>query len=180
MRFKEKKMRIILFGFLILLVSVSSAQNEVLIATAINNARLYTNEVQQLANQQKDSQALHLKKVSSTLVFLSFSMPEKSLESWLKQCKIYGATPVIRGLINNSFKETIQTIYRLSEKTQMGIQLDPVLFQTFDITQVPAVVSVTSVPDCPKAMDCKSISFDKLYGEVTLDYALARLKEVHQ
>lgn len=172
-------MKIILFVFLSILAEVSFAQNEVLIATAIANANRYTKEIEKIANHPMDTQVSHLKKVSSTLVFLSFSMPEQSLEAWLKQCKLYGATPVIRGLIHNSFKETMQTIYRLSEKTQMGIQLDPVLFRTFDITQVPAVVSVTSVPDCPKAMDCKPISFNKVYGEVTLDYALARLKEVH-
>ena len=50
-------------------------------------------------------------------------MPEKSLQAWLLQCKQSGATPVIRGLIHNSFKETMTAIQTLSKKTGIGMQL---------------------------------------------------------
>ena len=97
----------------------------------------------------QESIAKHLKKVSQVLVFLSFSMPERSLHAWLLQCKQSGATPVIRGLIHNSFKETITTIQKLSQKTGIGMQQDPILFNTFAITAVPAVVYVKDIPLCP-------------------------------
>jgi conjugal transfer pilus assembly protein TrbC len=122
--------------------------------------------------------AKHLQKVSSVLVFLSFSMPEKSLEAWLLQCKQIGATPVIRGLLNNSFRATMTRIQVLAQKTGMGIQLDPILFKTFNVQYVPAVVYIKDMPECPSNMNCKPVDFDVLYGDVTLDYALDKLGEI--
>lgn len=118
----------------------------------------------------------HLKKVSQVLVFLSFSMPEKSLKSWLLQCKRSGSTPVIRGLIHNSFRDTMRVVQALSQKTGMGMQLDPLLFKTFDIRMVPAVVYIKDIPSCPANMDCKPVDYDSLYGDVSLDYALEKMK----
>ena len=120
--------------------------------------------------------ATHLKKVSQVLVFLSFSMPEKSLKSWLLQCKRSGATPVIRGLIHNSFRDTMRVVQALSQKTGIGMQLDPLLFKTFDIRMVPAVVYIKDIPSCPANMDCKPVDYDSLYGDVSLDYALEKMK----
>ena len=110
-------------------------------------------------------------------MFLSFSIPEKSLHAWLLQCKKSGATPVIRGLINNSFKDTMTKIQLLSKKTGAGIQLDPILFKTFEITKVPAVVYVKDNPECPSNMNCKEVVYDSFYGDVSLDYALEKIKD---
>lgn len=134
----------------------------------------YTSQVQQVIKTQEPI-ATHLKKVSQVLVFLSFSMPEKSLHTWLLQCKQSGATPVIRGLIHNSFKDTMAAIQKLSKKTGIGMQLDPILFKTFEISVVPAVVYVKDIPDCPANMDCKPVDYDILYGDVSLDYALEKM-----
>ncbi len=120
--------------------------------------------------------AIHLKKVSQVLVFLSFSMPERSLQAWLKQCKKSGATPVIRGLIDNSFSKTMNAIQRLSKKTGAGMQLDPILFKTFEIEAVPAVVHVKEMPACPANMNCKAVLYDSLSGDVSLDYALDKMR----
>ncbi|HBD9275115.1 TPA: type-F conjugative transfer system pilin assembly protein TrbC [Legionella pneumophila] len=135
----------------------------------------FTNEMHQVIKTQEPI-VTHLKKVSQVLVFLSFSMPEKSLQAWLLQCKQSGATPVIRGLIHNSFKETMTAIQTLSKKTGIGMQLDPILFKTFDITMVPAVVYVKDTPACPANMDCKPVNYDSLYGDVSLDYALEKMR----
>ncbi|MGM9451942.1 type-F conjugative transfer system pilin assembly protein TrbC [Legionella bozemanae] len=134
----------------------------------------FTNETHQAFKTQEPIDT-HLKKVSQVLVFLSFAMPERSLQAWLLQCKQSGATPVIRGLIHNSFQETMTAIQMLSKKTGMGMQLDPILFKTFEITEVPAVVYVKDVPLCPANMDCKPVKYDKLYGDVSLDYALEKM-----
>ena len=133
-----------------------------------------TNEIAQTVKHDEPI-TTHLEKVSQVLVFLSFSMPEKSLHAWLLQCKTSGATPVIRGLIHNSFKETMQVIQRLSQTTGVGMQLDPILFKTFEITKVPAVVYVKDAPVCPANMNCRPITYDRLYGDVTLDYALEKM-----
>ncbi|KTC80120.1 MULTISPECIES: type-F conjugative transfer system pilin assembly protein TrbC [Legionella] len=134
----------------------------------------FTNEMRQAPKTQEPI-ATHLKKVGQVLVFLSFSMPERSLQAWLLQCKRSGAIPVIRGLIHNSFKETMTVLQALSQKTGIGMQLDPILFKTFEITAVPAVVYVKDVPLCPANMDCKPVDYDKLYGDVSLDYALEKM-----
>lgn len=134
----------------------------------------FSGEMRQMIKTQEPI-VTHLKKVSQVLVFLSFSMPEKSLQAWLLQCKQSGATPVIRGLIHNSFKDTMAAIQTLSKKTGIGMQLDPILFKTFDVVEVPAVVYVKDTPDCPANMDCKPVDYDSLYGDVSLDYALEKM-----
>lgn len=182
--------------------TVSFAEGDASIASieASANARasLYANEIRQMTAElmtaEKSGQieafsaeiqqtmkhdepiAEHLKKVSQVLVFLSFSMPEKSLHGWLLQCKQSGATPVIRGLIHGSFKGTMITIQRLSQKTGVGMQLDPILFKTFDIQVVPAVVVVKDIPACPANMNCRPVDYDSLYGDVSLDYALEKMR----
>ena len=178
------------------------AEDEAYIATiearARNRANAYTKEIKQISKMIEVSEQsgqitqysgemrhviktqepinTHLKKVSQVLVFLSFSMPEKSLQAWLLQCKQSGATPVIRGLIHNSFKDTMTAILALSKKTGIGMQLDPILFKTFAVTKVPAVVYVKDTPACPANMNCKSVDYDSLYGDVSLDYALEKMR----
>lgn len=160
--------------------SISLAQNEsMFFQQALINAKHYQQEVEQIkeGSIRQESIKEHLQKVGHTLVFLSFSMPEKSLEGWLKQCKQHGATPVIRGLIHNSFQETIQKVQGLSVKTDMGLQIDPILFRIFNINQVPAVVKVEDY-HCAQAMNCKEVSFSSIYGDVTLEYALQKMNGV--
>ncbi|HHS7962827.1 TPA: type-F conjugative transfer system pilin assembly protein TrbC, partial [Legionella pneumophila] len=71
---------------------------------------------------------------------------------------------------------TMTAIQTLSKKTGIGMQLDPILFKTFDIAMVPAVVYVKDTPACPANMDCKPVSYDSLYGDVSLDYALEKMR----
>lgn len=132
--------------------------------------------INEIKKQHEEPIAIHLKKVSQVLVFLSFSMPEKSLHAWLLQCKQSGATPVIRGLIHNSFRETMVAIQALGKKTGVGLQLDPILFKTFGVQVVPAVVHIKDMPPCPANMNCKPVDYDSLYGDVSLDYALEKMR----
>ena len=136
----------------------------------------FNTSIDEIKQKHEEPIAIHLKKVSQVLVFLSFSMPEKSLHSWLLQCKQSGATPVIRGLIHNSFRETMVAIQTLSKKTGVGLQLDPILFKTFDVQIVPAIVHIKDMPPCPANMNCKPVDYDSLYGDVSLDYALEKMR----
>ncbi|MCR9192615.1 MAG: type-F conjugative transfer system pilin assembly protein TrbC [Gammaproteobacteria bacterium] len=134
------------------------------------------------ASSNKESTQEHLAKHGRVLVFLSFSMPSQSIEEWLLQCKRSGATPIIRGLQDNSFQKTLQTIRYFADKTHTGMQIDPILFKTFDIDKVPAVVYVKN-PTCAKNPDCAEVDFDSIYGDISLLYALSKiemnLKESH-
>lgn len=98
-----------------------------------------------------------------TLVFVSFSMPETSLRQWLSDAHKIGASVVIRGLKNNSFKETAEKIIKLLDKTnQGGLEINPLVFREYHIAKVPAVVVV----------DESLHNFDIVYGNVSLEYAL--------
>ncbi len=142
--------------------------------------RAHENIKKAAANQESTQD--HLKKHGRILVFLSFSMPSQSIEEWLLQCKKSGATPIIRGLQDNSFQKTLQTIRYFAKKTNTGVQIDSILFKTFNIDKVPAVVYVKN-PMCTEEQDCTDANFDSIFGDISLLYALSKiemnLKEPH-
>ena len=111
----------------------------------------------------------------SIFIFVSFSMPKTSLQQWLAQAHRIGASVVIRGLINNAFKDTLSTMTALLSDNVSGLLLDPTLFQKFDIKQVPAVV-ISKSSTCSNVQSCLP-RFDVIYGDVTLDYALQQLQD---
>lgn len=79
------------------------------------------------------------------LLFVSFSMPETSLKSYLKQAaEINGGRSiklVIRGLDeSNSLIKTQQRLARLMTGVSAQVDIDPGAFERFNIQQVPALV----------------------------------------
>jgi len=106
------------------------------------------------------------------LIFVSFSIPAMSLQQLIMDAHKVGGHLVIRGLVNNSFKDTAQALYELIHESKSGgIMLDPTLFQKFNIKQVPAFVVVNHdnlrQPLCSK--------FDIVYGNVSLSYVLHKI-----
>ena len=97
-------------------------------------------------------------------IFISSSMPVRSIQQWLQQAKQAHATVVLRGLIHDSFAETTRWIISLQSSDAAGIEIDPTLFQRFHITQVPTVVIV------------KDNDFVKIAGDIPLMQALAFAK----
>ena len=57
----------------------------------------------------------------------------------------------------------------LADDKAGGVDLNPVAFQEYKITQVPAVV----------VMDESSHDYDVVYGNVSLDYALKTIAKKH-
>lgn len=107
------------------------------------------------------------------IIFVSFSMPDESLQGWMREAKLIDAPVVVRGFINNSFKDTINKISTLTKDNQGGVQIDPTLFQRFQVEKVPAVV-VVKEPHCLQGMSC-TLDYDIVYGDVTLPYALKKI-----
>lgn len=103
---------------------------------------------------------------SPVLIFVSFSMSQESLRGWLVQAQKINAPIYIRGLVNNSFKDTTVAVSQLIQNQKGGLLIDPPLFKKYAIKEVPAVV-------VPKGDD-----FDVIYGDVTLDYALTKIETV--
>jgi type-F conjugative transfer system pilin assembly protein TrbC len=79
---------------------------------------------------------------SSVLVFVSFSMPEKSIREIIIESEKYGGNVIIQGIINNSFKDTVDKIAKIANETgnKGGVSIDPNLFMQYKIHQVPAYV----------------------------------------
>lgn len=101
----------------------------------------------------------------SIAVFVSFSMPKESIKAWIDQAGKIGAGVYIRGLVNNSFKDTAKAVSDLVQDNKGGLLIDPTLFKKYVIVQVPAVVLVDKE------------NFDLVYGDVTLDCALEKINK---
>ena len=98
------------------------------------------------------------------LIFISFSVPETVWRSLSHEAEKRGAIFVINGLPDNSFLRLANTLKTFREKgIRTQIQLHPLLFEKYHIEAVPAFV-VT-----------EGETFDKLVGNVSLDYALQQI-----
>ena len=100
------------------------------------------------------------------LVFVSLSMPLESLKGLLKDAEKEGAVLVIRGLHNNSFKETAAFLQEQGLTSSGGMEINPDLFATYGITKVPVFV---------RMKDGKEEN--RLSGNVSLGFAAQKLRE---
>jgi conjugal transfer pilus assembly protein TrbC len=92
-------------------------------------------------------------------------MPEIVLLKLDAQARKIGARLVIRGLINNSFKDTISYIKKINEQGII-VDIDPKIFNEFNVTHVPVFILKGE-----GGVDNKSV-YDKLAGNVSLSYVL--------
>ena len=86
-----------------------------------------------LQNQQENAPKL--------IIFISSSMPAKSIQQWAIQAEKLGAELVIRGFVNNSFKETVILARELFSNHRVGgFNVDPFKFSQYQVNVVPTVV----------------------------------------
>lgn len=104
---------------------------------------------------------------ASLVVFLSLSMPPKSIKAWLLEAQKAHASVVLRGLKANSFKKTLAALKPYLNDASEGVQINPILFQQFGIDRVPAVAQVYHTNPPQAAI---------VYGDVPLASALSVLK----
>ena len=118
------------------------------------------------------------KQYPSVIVFISFSMPEQSLIAIIHDANKIGASVVIRGLVNNSFKETFVKVTNLVKQSKGGgVELNPPLFKKFHVESVPATVILPSTNICITESSCKSDDFDVVYGDIPLIDALKMIRD---
>lgn len=97
-------------------------------------ARLQQQRRQQNPDAQPDAQ-------SDALYLVSFSVPEDGLKLMIPEAAGFGIPSVINGLIDNDFRKTAATVFRLTKENEnSGVQIDPTVFTRFGIRQVPALV----------------------------------------
>jgi type-F conjugative transfer system pilin assembly protein TrbC len=114
------------------------------------------------------------------LVFVSFSMPHRTLKNYLESASRSGASLVLRGLVEDDLLATQQAIRNLMGEGALnregaGFLIDPTLFTRFGIEQVPTIlVTETPVEPCNE-LECPTPAHVKLAGDVSLAWALERI-----
>lgn len=90
------------------------------------------------------------------LIFVSSSMPIESLKRLSYQAKQHGAILVIRGMVSGSMYKTAELVDAIDHP----LEIDPKLFERFEVKQVPVFV----IP--------YQESWHKVAGNVELNFAL--------
>lgn len=109
-------------------------------------------------------------------MFASFGLSDSLLRQMLDYAKIYNGVIVLKGIENNSFKQTAEHVQRLSkEGEEAAIIIDPTLFKQFEVERVPAYI-LAKQEKCPVGLSCKP-SYDKITGNITPKYALEKFVE---
>ena len=108
------------------------------------------------------------------LIFVSFAMPETTLQRLVDQAARAGATIVLRGLVNGSIRDTVTRMQALIGSRRVAVQIDPEAFDRYGITRTPTFVLATEdakIEDCVTRQCGSSQHFLKVAGDVTLEYA---------
>jgi conjugal transfer pilus assembly protein TrbC len=114
---------------------------------------------------------------SAVWVFVSFSMPNASLEALLDASAKTGAPLVLRGMVDGSMKRTLERLHDLTKRvTQDGQQptvtIDPTAYARFAVDQVPSFVfALEPIRPCERDT-CPTPLHLKVSGDVSLSYAL--------
>ncbi len=120
-------------------------------------------------------------------IFISLSLHKNTLRALLEEAKRVGGVLVLRGLKDGSWKKTIELMLPILKEYEEGIILDPTLFKRFRVREVPTIVladvstNVSPEISSPGHIDqtevAASNSFDKIAGNISIDYALRLFKE---
>lgn len=95
------------------------------------------------------------------VIFVSSSIPQESLKALFTQAQSRGAKLVFRGLIGNSFQKT----KAFFETTGINAEIDPTLFEQYQISHVPAFVLK------------EGKKHDILQGNISLEEALNLIRQ---
>lgn len=111
------------------------------------------------------------------MVFVSFSMPEASLNRLALETAKVGGVLVLRGFVNDSLKQTVAA----SEKmTNLGAQLEinPQLYQEYSVNKVPSyVIAKRSMDASPCSGGTQCVNHLKLEGDASLHAVLDRFSQ---
>jgi conjugal transfer pilus assembly protein TrbC len=116
--------------------------------------------------------------VDGAVLFVSFSMPESLLFSLSDEAASYKIPVVINGLIEGDFKKTITAFSKLHAKAKEskwafnGVSVDPLWFEQFHITAVPALVVSKRPSSCGQQLLCPEQTYDVVYGNASIKKSL--------
>jgi type-F conjugative transfer system pilin assembly protein TrbC len=113
------------------------------------------------------------------LVFISLSLSDNNLEDIVRQAKVRGYVPVLRGFKEGSYKKTAYYLGDMMRKTGYGVVIDPESFKEFDVKVVPTfVVAGVRKEGCGNNAEkndieggrCESADYNKIVGNVSFEY----------
>ena len=104
------------------------------------------------------------------MVFVSFSMPERSLIELAEQVKRSGGQLVFRGMVKNSMQVTAQAMLGLNSHGVKAI-IHPKLFERFEVKHVPTFVLLNSKESNCTYGNCTPLH-DRISGNISLNYVL--------
>lgn len=110
------------------------------------------------------------------LVFISSSLPKKTIVNLMTQASPLGAVFVVRGLMNGSYAKTYKYFYELKGENTVGIMINPTMFKAMNIQTVPTFALYKSDQDLLHTACSIAPSYTKVSGEITVHYALEQLK----
>ena len=116
------------------------------------------------------------------IALVSLSMPDIALQQLLIQSEQYQIPLIIRGVLPEGFSATVARINHLLTKDHKkhpinsGIAINPQWFTQFNITQVPAFISIKE-GKCTQKGPCSAEDFDVLYGNISMGDALSILSK---
>ncbi|MCG9658770.1 type-F conjugative transfer system pilin assembly protein TrbC [Vibrio mediterranei] len=114
-------------------------------------------------------------------IFVSLNMPQSSLIPLLRQASELGAPVMIRGVLPQGFKATIDAVYQLMAQMKQqhlpplgGVSIDPHAFTIWHVTRVPTFVLQPTALNPAEPSPAEPGRADRLVGNLT---PMAALKQ---
>jgi conjugal transfer pilus assembly protein TrbC len=141
--------------------------------------------IDQLFSQAKASVAPRQEgqAADGALLFVSFSMPESLLFALADEAARFKIPLVIKGLVDGDFNKTIARFAQLHARAKKekrsfpGLLIDPLWFEQFHISHVPALVLTHRPTSCEAQRLCAKQPFDVVYGNVSIRQGLQLLAD---
>lgn len=123
---------------------------------------------------QSEPRPWNVEREPRLLIMVSFSMPDAALHSLAREARRIGAPLVLRGLINDSFPETLTAIRSLAGEASdlSGVSIDPTLFTRFAVQSVPTYVLLLEPLRTCTSTECAVPNHLRLSGESGLRHVL--------
>ena len=114
-------------------------------------------------------------------IFVTLDMPQGSLRRLVDQAERAGAVLVLRGLKNQSMRQTVATVSELLGERKAGWVIDPEAFERHSVEAVPTFLLTMGedAPTCSATTCTVPRPFVSVSGDVSLDYALEHMARRH-
>ncbi len=115
----------------------------------------------------------------SLLVFISFAMPEQTLQRLVEQASRARATLILRGLVDGSLTRTAARVQSLLGNRRAVLQIDPQAFDRYAVTRTPSFVLTRAgspAANCTAGACIPPDAYVVVAGDVSVDYALRQME----